>query len=283
MSIADTVRIDRAIRFFSAPKWITNPPPLRYDSLRMPSHANPDQTQPQILRTYTTLHQLRADWGGSLILSLGLDPDGSALSIAANVAGAVSLAIDNNPTHLREVVRTGAADFVVNTLDEAIRAMKNEVRKRAPLSIALSADPFLTLTEIQDRGLAPQLFSTFLSPADLTLEQAFTLTQTTHQFQAEDTLLIDFTDQPPPAPFTPGNDLVTQLLTRRDWTLQTYTFDTAATLRAFDARAFAYLSSEHPEDILRRRWLEAAPHILQRQRPPQRSLWLTDQEAAILT
>jgi hypothetical protein len=248
----------------------------------MTPHAIPDQTQPQILRTYTTLYQLRSDWRGSLILSLGLDPAGSALSIAANVAGAVSLAIDDNPIHLREVVRTGAADFVVNTLDEAIRTMKNEVRKRAPLSIALNADRFLTLTEIQDRGLAPQLFSTFLSPADLTPEQASTLTEATHQFQAEGAFLIDFTDRPPPAPFTPGNELLAPFLTRNNWALQTYTFDTAATLRAFDARALAYLSSEHPEDILRRRWLEAAPRILQRQRPPQRSLWLSSSEAALL-
>ena len=78
---------------------------------------------------------------GLLILSLGLNPAGAALSTAANVAGAVSLAIDNNLTRLREVVRTGACDFVVTTLDEAIRAMKNEVRKHAPLSVALEADP----------------------------------------------------------------------------------------------------------------------------------------------
>jgi Urocanase Rossmann-like domain len=259
-----------------------NPPPLRYDSLRMPSQAIPDQTQPQILRTYTTLHQLRSDWGASLILSLGLDAAGAALSIAANIAGAVSLAIDNNPTHLREVVRTGAADFIVNTLDEAIRAMKNEIRKRAPLSIALNAEPFLTLTEIQDRGLAPQLFSTFLSPAGLTPEQACTVTKAAHQFQADGAFLIDFADQPAPGSFTSGNELLTPLLNRCKWSLQTYTFDSAATLRAFDARALAFLSPEHPEDTLRRRWLEAAPRILQRQRPPQRSLWLSSRESALL-
>jgi urocanate hydratase len=248
----------------------------------MTVQPKPGQTQHQILRTFTTLHHLHPVWGGQLILSLGLDPAGAALSIAANIAGAVSLAIDNNPTHLREIVRTGAADFVVNTLDEAIRAMKNEVRKRAPLSIALSADPFLTLAEIQDRGLAPQLFSIFLSLADLTPEQRSTLTQAAHQFHTAGASLIDFTDQPPPSPFTPGDKLLTSLLTKRNWTLQTFTFDTAATLRAFDARALTLLSPDHPDDIPRRRWLEAAPRILQRQRPPQRSLWLTPSEAETL-
>jgi Urocanase Rossmann-like domain len=249
----------------------------------MESHPATDQTQPRILRTFTTLHQLRPTWGGSLIITLSLNPEGAALSIAANIAGAVSLAIDNNPTHLREVIRTGAADFVVNTLGEAIRAMKNEVRKHAPLSIALNADPFLTLTEIQDRGLTPQLFSTFLTPADLTPEQARTLTDAAHQFQTEGAFLIDFTNQPPPIPFTPGNEYLTPLLTKRNWTLQTFTFDTAATLRAFDARALTLLSPERPEDTLRRRWLEASPRILQRQRPPQRSLWLTTSEAENLS
>jgi hypothetical protein len=248
----------------------------------MTVQPNPDQTQPQILRTFTILHHLHPIWGGQLILSLGLDPAGAALSIAANIAGAVSLAIDNSPTHLREIVRTGAADFVVNTLDEAIRAMKNEVRKRAPLSIALSADPFLTLTEIQYRGLAPQLFSTFLAPADLTAEQRSTLTQAAHQFQTAGASLIDFTDQPPPSPFTPGDKLLASLLTKRNWTLQTFTFDTAATLRAFDARALTLLSPDDRDDTPRRRWLEAAPRILRRQRPPQRSLWLTPSESETL-
>jgi hypothetical protein len=248
----------------------------------MSSDPTPDETQPQILRTYTTLHQITPTWGGKLILILGLNPAGAALSIAANIAGAVSLAIDNHPTHLREVVRTGEADFIVNNLDEAIRAMKNEVRKRAPLSIALNTDPFLTLTEIQDRGLAPQLFSAFLSPTDLHPEQANALAHAAHQFQTEGAFLIDFTDQSPSALFTSSNELLPPLLAARNWTLQTYTFDTVATLRSFDARALALLAAENPQDTLRRRWLEAAPRILQRQRPPQRTLWLTSDEAARL-
>jgi Urocanase Rossmann-like domain len=249
----------------------------------MPSYAILDQTQPQVLRTFTTLHHLHPIWGGQLILSLGLDPAGAALSIAANIAGAVSLAVDNNPTHLREVVRAGAADFVVNTLDEAIRAMKNEVRKHAPLSIALNADPFITLTEIQDRGLTPQLFSTFLATADFTPEQAHALIRAADQFQTEGSLLIDFTNQTPPSPFTPGDELLTSLLTDRTWTLQTFTFDTASALRAFDARALNLLSPEDPQETLRRRWLEAAPRILRRQHPLQRSLWLAPSESEVLS
>ena len=242
----------------------------------MSPSLTPDQ--PQILRTFTTLHRLRPSWGGSLILSLGLDPRGAALSIAANIAGAVSLAIDNDPAHLREVVRTGACDFVVNTLDEAIRAMKNEVRKQAPLSVALDADPFVALNEILDRGLIPQLFSTFLPLADLTTDQTAALTHAAHQFQSKGASLIDFSSREL-APFTPGDTLLTPLLAERHWTLQTLIFDTPAALRAFDAKALSQLAAD---DTLRRRWLEAAPRILQRQRPPQRSLWLTEHELSAI-
>jgi Urocanase Rossmann-like domain len=249
----------------------------------MLSHSNPDQTQPRILRTFTTLHSLRPAWSGQLILSLGLDPVGAALSIAANIAGAVSLAIDNNPARIREVVRTGAVDFVVNTLDEAVRAMKNEVRKHAPLSIALYADPFVTLTEIQDRGLAPQLFSNLLSTTDYTSEQAHTLTQAAHQLQTDGALLIDFTDETPANSITSSGKLLASFLNGRNWSLQTFTFDTVSALRSFDVKALHLLSSDDPQETLRCRWLEAAPRILQRQRPPQRSIWLTPSEEATLS
>jgi urocanate hydratase len=244
----------------------------------MPRDLHPNQLQPQILRTYTTLHQLRATWPGSLILSLGLNPEGAALSTAANIAGAVSLAIDNNPVHIREVVRSGACDFVVTTLDEAIRAMKNEVRKHAPLSVALQIDPFLALNEILDRGLLPQLFSTFLPSSDLTTDHTVALTQAALHFQTQGASLIDFT-QSNAQTFTSSDTLLIPLLAERHWTLHTFSFDTPAALRSFDAHALSLLS---PDETLRRRWLEAAPRILQRQRPPQRSLWLTESELSAI-
>jgi hypothetical protein len=239
----------------------------------MESHPTLGPAQASILRTYTVLHQLRPTWAGALILSLGLTPQGSALSIAANIAGAVSLAIDNDPARLREATRTGAVDFTVTTLDEAIRAMKNEVRKQTPLSVALNADPILTLDEILDRGLAPQLFSTFLPPHPRIAEVAEALRTT-------GATLIDLNeDTPPLTGFQSAQPTLTALLRDRGWTLQTFSFHTPAALRAFDAEALALLP---PEDSLRRRWLESAPRILQRQRPPHRTLWLIESETSSL-
>jgi urocanate hydratase len=226
-------------------------------------------SQSQILRTYTTLCQLLPTWGGTVVLSLG--SAGSALSVAANIAGAVSLSIDADPANLREATRAGAVDFTVNTLDEALRAMKNEVRKHAPLSVALNAAPLLALDEILERGLAPQLFSTFLPPHPSITQAATTL----HSLGAA---LVDFTEAGEIQPgFRSSGSFLAPLLEARGWTLQTFTFDTPAALSSFDVEALALLPSE---DALRRRWLEAAPRLLQRQRPPHRTLWLTESEIA---
>jgi urocanate hydratase len=239
----------------------------------MISRLRQGQTQSSILRAYTALYQLRSTWGGSLILSLGLDPEGAALSIAASIAGAVSLAIDNDPVHLREVVRTGAVDFTVTTLDEAIRAMKNELRKHSPLAVALNAEPIPTLAEILERGLAPQLFTSFLRTNPRINEAANSL----HFIGAT---LINFTEASEPIPgIQSAQTILAPLLKNTGWTLHTFTFETAPALRTFDAKALNLLS---PEDNLRRRWLESAPRILQRQRPPHRTLWLTESEAQAL-
>jgi urocanate hydratase len=230
-----------------------------------------DSLQASILRACTTLIQLRSDWGGAFILSLGLSPAGTALPIASNIAGAVSLSIDHDPDHLRAVVRSGAVDFVVNSLDEAVRAMKNEVRKHAPLSVALSAPPLHTLEEILARGLAPQLFSSFLPPDAKILTAAEHL----HSLGAE---LVDFSDDPAHAPrpwFRQSAAILEPLLTSRSWAMRTLSFDSPAQLRHFDHLALASLP---PDDLLRRRWIEAAARILQRQRPPHRCLWLSPKE-----
>ena len=251
---------------------------VRYDHYRMSRQPTTEHTQSQILHVYTALHQLRTDWGGSIILSLGLNQQGCALSIASTIAGAVSLTIDNDPAHLREATRSGAVDFTVNSLDEALRAMKNEVRKHTPLAVALSADPIHALDEILERGLAPQLIASFLPLSPRISQAAATL----HTLGAA---LIDFTEatELPPG-FRSSQALLAPLLEEQRWTLQTFTLDTLAALRAFDARALALLASAEPThpNTLRRRWLHIAPRILPRQRALHRTLWLTESEVAVL-
>jgi urocanate hydratase len=160
--------------------------------------------------------------------------------------------------------------------------MKNEVRKHAPLSVALQANPFLALKEILDRGLSPQLFSTFLSPSGRNPQQTSTFIHAVDRFQSQGASLVDFStgeSTPQPTPFTPSGTLLIPLLAECHWALHTFSFETPAALRTFDSHALSVLS---PQDTLRRRWLEAAPRILQRERPPQRTLWLAPSEAEAL-
>jgi urocanate hydratase len=237
----------------------------------MTSHPSGESLQASALRACTTLLQLRSDWGGAFVLSLGLSSAGTALPIASNIAGAVSLSIDRNPDHIRDVVRSGAVDFVVHSLDEAIRAMKNEVRKRSPLSVALNASPIETLDEILARGLAPQLFSSFLAPEAKIMSAA-------EQFHSLGAELVDFVHDsanPPHTGFRQEASILKPLLASRSWTMRTFFFQSAAQLRRFDTVALTVLP---PEDRLRRRWIEAASRVLQRERPPQRCLWLSPQE-----
>ncbi|MBS1821181.1 MAG: hypothetical protein JST61_04290 [Acidobacteria bacterium] len=234
-----------------------------------------DEIQPRALEALTALYEIKPSWEGAVILSLGLDTRGSALAIAGNIAGAVTLAVDNDSAHLRGVVRSGACDFVVNTFDEAVRAMKNEVRKRAPLSVALAMDTDRAIAEVLDRGLVPQLFACSIDDPSSREPAAYAASQLS--LLGAD-LLSNST-----APILPSEfdrwlhvgQLADTLAERNGWCLSTMTFDTPAALRAFDYRASGLLD---PEDHLRRRWLDAAPRVLQRQHPPRRSLWLTSSE-----
>ncbi|WP_260705848.1 hypothetical protein [Edaphobacter flagellatus] len=237
----------------------------------MPGDPTSD-LQPQALEALTALFALKSDWAGSLVLSIGLNAQGRAFAIASNIAGAVSLSIDNSPDDIREVVRTGAVDFVVNTLDEAIRAMKNEVRKRAPLSVALAASPSRALAEIVSRGLAPALVTIFTSTQELEPVVA----TSSEAFKELGATLIDFTATSHVPGYRLAGELIASITRPNGWELSTLTFNSSAEQRAFDTRAAAMLA---PGDHLRRRWLDAVPRILQRQRPSQRSLWLTPAEA----
>jgi urocanate hydratase len=235
--------------------------------------ASAEDTQTRILRAFTVLSSLRANWAGALVLNVGLDPIGSAISLAANVAGAVSLAVEHDSTLVRNALRAGSCDFVVNTLDEALRAIKNEIRKHRPLSVGLEGDPPSVLAEIIDRGVAPELF---VSP--------MAYPEAAAHFQALGALLVSFDEEADSAagPATligTADRILEALLATRAWGMRAFSFSNSAEVRAFDARALSLLPAESggaSEDRLRRRWLLSAAHILPRER--HRVLWLTELE-----
>jgi urocanate hydratase len=133
-----------------------------------PAQAGPSGAEiPEIAEVYARFAALAAlakerfggELGGKLLLYGRLDAYGAAVALAANIAGAATLGVDGDSERLRQGIRRGFCDFVVNHLDEALRILKNEVRKKQPVSVCLEGDLASTLAEAVERGLQPDLLA----------------------------------------------------------------------------------------------------------------------------
>ena len=99
----------------------------------------------------------KACLSGRMLLVDGLADEGDALLIAASIAGAASLVLETRAEAVRYCVRNGIVDFAVRTLDEALRILKNEIRKRQPVAVLLENEPAGVLAEMVERGAQPDL------------------------------------------------------------------------------------------------------------------------------
>src|SRR6201987_4509204 len=77
------------------------------------------------------------DLAGKLIVSGGMGGMGGAQPLAATMTGAAFLGIDVDPERIKKRLKTGYCDFMVTTLDEALRILKNAVRKKENVSVGL--------------------------------------------------------------------------------------------------------------------------------------------------
>ena len=118
----------------------------------------PQDGQTKALRVFLRLIARGPDWAGKLVLQRGLGSNGRAMSIAANIAGAGCLTVEPDGAECRLAIKAGACDFLVNTTDEALRILKNELRRRRPVSVALQAAEDPALGELAERGVAPNLY-----------------------------------------------------------------------------------------------------------------------------
>lgn len=117
----------------------------------------------QVELQYSTLMHLTVQatepgLGGQLLYAGELDWQARALLVAANIAGAASLAATADTSAQKQSVRDGVADFLVNSLDEALRILKNEIRKRETVAVCIAAAPEAVEREMQDRGVLADLF-----------------------------------------------------------------------------------------------------------------------------
>jgi hypothetical protein len=100
--------------------------------------------------------------GGNLLYACGLDAAGRALLVAGNIAGVASLAATADAGAQKQAIRDGVADFLVTSLSEALRILKNQIRKREPVAVCVAAAAESLTWEMLERGVLPDL----LRPAD---------------------------------------------------------------------------------------------------------------------
>src|ERR1700741_2128624 len=124
------------------------------------------------------------DLAGELIGLGGIGGMGGAQPMAATMAGAAFLGIDVDPERIKKRIQTGYCDFMVNTLDEALRILKNAVRKKENVSVGLVGNCADIIPELAERGVVPDILTDQTSahdplngyvPNGMTLEQALEL------------------------------------------------------------------------------------------------------------
>ena len=95
--------------------------------------------------------------GGKLFYAGEMDDEGRALVVAANIAGAATLVASADLAAQKQAIRDAIADFLVTSLDEALRILKNQLRKRETVSVCVVMSPAAMEREMNERGVEPDL------------------------------------------------------------------------------------------------------------------------------
>jgi hypothetical protein len=167
--------------------------------------------------------------GGMLLYVGELDQAGRALVAAGNVAGAASLCATADPVAQKQAIHDGIVDFLVTSLDEALRILKNEIRKREPVAVCVGSSPAEIEREMFERGVLPDLNREDAIPGPINSASTSALNSDPLSVPA----LVDWRVHSAPAQWLPK----------------------------LDAIALDCLS---PEDKPGRRWLRLAPRYLGR-------------------
>ena len=137
------------------------------------------------------------DLAGKLIVSGGMGGMGGAQPLAATMTGAAFLGIDVDPERIKKRLKTGYCDFMVTTLDEALRILKNAVRKKENVSVGLVGNCADVIPELAERGVVPDILTDQTSahdplngyvPNGMTLAEAFELRKNDPQAYQEKSL-----------------------------------------------------------------------------------------------
>jgi Urocanase Rossmann-like domain len=212
---------------------------------QLPSKQYPDIRD--VYERFSALTSLSPELGGSLLVYIGLDRSGIALAIAANIAGATSLGVEPELVRAKVSIRSGACDFLVNTLDEALRILKNEIRKKKAVAVVLVGALPGVVGEMVERGVQPDVVA--------------------GDAPGMETLIVRGARRLGAAP---GGGVAVAWRVEREplrW------------LPTVDRVAAGGLDPASAETAARRRWLEAAPRYLGRELAGQRYLRMSATEA----
>lgn len=125
------------------------------------TQTSDQQTLQTIYETFGAVS--RAHFGGELkgrlIVSGGMGATGGAQPLAAALHGAAFLGIDVESKRITQRIRMGYCDFCVNSLDEALRILKNAVRERHPVSVGLVGNCADVLPALASRGVLPDILT----------------------------------------------------------------------------------------------------------------------------
>jgi urocanate hydratase len=127
---------------------------------------------------------------GKLVVTGGMGGMGGAQPLAATMNGAAFLGIDVDAERIKRRVKTGYCDVMVTSLDEALRILKNAVRKGEATSVGLVGNCADLIPELAKRGVVPDILTDQTSahdpiggyvPNGMTLQQAVELRKTNPQ------------------------------------------------------------------------------------------------------
>ena len=109
---------------------------------------------------------LGGDLSGKLIVSGGMGGMSGAQPLAATMTGACFLGIEVDPERIKKRLKSGYCDFMVNSLDEALRILKNSLRKKEAVSVGLVGNCADVIPELAERGVVPDILTDQTSAHD---------------------------------------------------------------------------------------------------------------------
>jgi urocanate hydratase len=103
---------------------------------------------------------------GRLVVTGGMGGMGGAQPLAATMNGAAFLGIDVDAERIKRRVKSGYCDVMVTSLDEALRILKNAVRKGEAASVGLVGNCADLIPELAQRGIVPDILTDQTSAHD---------------------------------------------------------------------------------------------------------------------